>query len=153
MVQGSSSTVEICRSTSGHERYVLTVLSGRDCLMSAVFGPGGRERKRQRRRHRRVASKVDTRLPEKGNSNPHGARPVHMIITMIEWIRTSRLSTKKYVFPRDGTSPSEIAALDVARPGTNPTFGETEFGRSRLKRTNRLRRSYHLQIMAAVDRP
>ena len=34
--------------------------------------------------------KVDVRLPGKGNSNPHGARPVHLIITMIKWIRTSR---------------------------------------------------------------
>jgi len=32
--------------------------------------------------------KVDVRLPGKGNSNPHGARPVHLIITMIKWIRT-----------------------------------------------------------------
>jgi len=30
----------------------------------------------------------------KGNSNSHGARPVHLIITVIEWIRTSRLSIK-----------------------------------------------------------
>ena len=34
--------------------------------------------------------KVDVRLPGKGNSNSHGARPVHLIITMIKWIRTSR---------------------------------------------------------------
>jgi len=34
--------------------------------------------------------KVDVRLPGKGN----GARPVHLIITMIKWIRTSRLSIK-----------------------------------------------------------
>ena len=27
-------------------------------------------------------------------SNPHGARPVHLIISMIKWIRTSRLSMK-----------------------------------------------------------
>jgi len=39
--------------------------------------------------------KVDVRLPGKGNSNSHGARPVHLIITMITWIRTSRLSIKK----------------------------------------------------------
>jgi len=38
--------------------------------------------------------KVDVRLPGKGNSNSHGARPVHLIITMIKWIRTSRLSIK-----------------------------------------------------------
>ena len=36
--------------------------------------------------------KVDVRLPGEGNSNSNGARPVHLIITMIMWIRTSRLS-------------------------------------------------------------
>ena len=40
------------------------------------------------------ARKVDVRLPGKGNSNSHGARPVHLIITMIKWIRTSRFSIK-----------------------------------------------------------
>ena len=38
--------------------------------------------------------KVNIRLPGKRQLNSHGARPVHLIITMIEWIRTSRLSTK-----------------------------------------------------------
>ena len=38
--------------------------------------------------------KVDVRLPGKANSNSHGARPVHLIITMIKRIRTSRLSIK-----------------------------------------------------------
>ena len=33
----------------------------------------------------------------KGNSNSHGARPVHLIITMMKWIRTSRLSIKARV--------------------------------------------------------
>jgi len=36
--------------------------------------------------------KVDVRLPGKGNSNSRGARPDHLIITMIQWIRTSSLS-------------------------------------------------------------
>ena len=40
------------------------------------------------------ARQVDVRLPGKGDSNSHGARPVHLIITMIKWIRTSRLSIK-----------------------------------------------------------
>jgi len=40
------------------------------------------------------ARKVDVRLRGKGNSNTHGARPVHLIITMIKWIRTRRLSIK-----------------------------------------------------------
>ena len=39
-----------------------------------------------------VTSKVDARLPGKGSSNSHGARQVHLMITMIKWIRTSRLS-------------------------------------------------------------
>jgi len=41
-----------------------------------------------------VTRKVDVRLPGKGNPNSHGARPVHLIITMITWIRTSKLSIK-----------------------------------------------------------
>ena len=41
------------------------------------------------------SGKVNTRPPGKGNSNCHGARPVHLIITMIQWIRTSSLSIKK----------------------------------------------------------
>ena len=31
-------------------------------------------------------------VPGEGNSNSHGARPVHQIISMIKWIRTSKLS-------------------------------------------------------------
>ena len=38
--------------------------------------------------------KVDIRLPGKGNTNSHGARPVHLIITMMKRIRTSRLPIK-----------------------------------------------------------
>ena len=38
--------------------------------------------------------KVDVMLPGKGNSNSHGAGPVHLIITMVKWIRTRRLSIK-----------------------------------------------------------
>ena len=47
---------------------------------------------------RKEDGKVDVRLPGKGNSNSHGARPVHLIITMIKWIRTSRLSIKNSLF-------------------------------------------------------
>ena len=43
--------------------------------------------------------KVDVRLPGKGSSNSHGARPVHLIITMIKRIRTSRLSIKNSLSP------------------------------------------------------
>ena len=40
------------------------------------------------------ARKVDIRLPGEGDSNSHGARPVHLIITMITCFRKSRLSLK-----------------------------------------------------------
>ena len=42
----------------------------------------------------RSHEKVDERLPGKYNSNSHGARPVHLTITMMKWIRTSRLPIK-----------------------------------------------------------
>ena len=38
--------------------------------------------------------KVYVRLRGKGNANSHAARPVHLIITIIKWIRISRLSIK-----------------------------------------------------------
>ena len=41
-----------------------------------------------------IARKVDERLLEKGNSNSHGARPVHLTITIIKRIWTRRLSLK-----------------------------------------------------------
>jgi len=51
--------------------------------------------------------KVDVRLPGKGNSNSHGARPVHLIIMMIQWVRTSRLSIKNSLRSRAGMSETE----------------------------------------------
>jgi len=41
---------------------------------------------------------VDVRLPGKGNSNSHGARPARLTITMIKWVRTSRLSIQNSLF-------------------------------------------------------
>ena len=38
--------------------------------------------------------KGDISLPGQRNANSHGARPVHQIISMITWIRTSKLSIK-----------------------------------------------------------
>ena len=46
--------------------------------------------------------KVDVRLPGKGNSNPHSVRPVHLIITILKWIRTSRSSIKNSLAGRVG---------------------------------------------------
>jgi len=50
------------------------------------------------------ARKVDPRLPEKGNSNSHGARPVHQIISMIKRIWTRRLSIKNPLSPLNGVA-------------------------------------------------
>ena len=51
------------------------------------------------------ARKVDVRLPGEGNSNSHGARPIHLIITMIKWIRTSRLSIKNSLSTKARAAP------------------------------------------------
>ena len=60
------------------------------------------------------ARKVDVRQPGKRNSNSHGARSVHLIVMMMKWIRTSRLSMKKSLsgvrflvseVPRNTTKP------------------------------------------------
>ena len=86
----------------------LTVLYiGRDCLICAKFGVhfgaagaleggvlGGGCCEVLHHQFRHLFRKVDVRLPGKGNSNSHGARPVHLTITMIKWIRTSRLSVR-----------------------------------------------------------
>ena len=50
------------------------------------------------------ARKVDIRLPGKGNSHSRGARPVHLIISIVKWIRTSRLSIKNSL--SSGGTPS-----------------------------------------------
>ena len=39
-----------------------------------------------------LVRKVDARLSGKEISRSHGVKPVHLIITVIKWIRTSRLS-------------------------------------------------------------
>ena len=55
----------------------------------------------------------------KGNSNSHGARPVHLIITMLKWIRTSRLSIKNSLASRASISSCGKGASDeeVRGPG------------------------------------
>ena len=45
----------------------------------------------------------------KGDSNSHGARPVHLIITMIKWIRTNRLSIKNSLYPTGGSISSDTS--------------------------------------------
>jgi len=54
---------------------------------------------------------VDVGLPGKGNSNSHGARPVHLIITMIKRIRASKLSIKNSLSAREGRRFCKATAL------------------------------------------
>ena len=46
-----------------------------------------------------------------GDSNSRGARPVRLIITMIEWIRTSRLSIKNSL---SVVSQSALSSLQLS---------------------------------------
>ena len=57
----------------------------------------------------------DVRLPGKGNANSHGARPVHPIISMVRWIRTSRLSIKNSLSLRGHGSPGRARRGPLAR--------------------------------------
>jgi len=66
-----------------------------------------------------IQLKVDVRLPGKGSSNSHGARPVHLIITMIMWIRTSRLTIKKYPSVQ---APTMVVKVDEEKPLTTIQF-------------------------------
>ena len=74
--------------------------------------------------------KVDVRLPGTGNSNSHGTRPVHLIITMIKWIRTSRLSMKNSLYALQqalATQWTTIGFLELSGSGQflDPTVGHT----------------------------
>ena len=63
------------------------------------------------------AWRVDVRLPGEGNSTSLGARPVHQIISMIRWIRTSRFSIKKSLCraPHKKASRSTLPRGGVSR--------------------------------------
>jgi len=74
-----------------------------------------------------LTRKVDIRLPGTGNSNSHGARPVHQIIAMIKWIRTSRLSIKNSLSLRvtwDGAGGRGGSGGEVGSRGTE---GSSQF--------------------------
>ena len=74
--------------------------------------------------------KVDIRLPGKANLKIHGARPVHQIIPMMKWIRTSRLSIKEsrslgQVASLEGAAAegaAEAAAMKQQADGTNQEY-------------------------------
>jgi len=62
-----------------------------------------------------LCGKVDVRLPGKVNSNSHDTRPIHLIITMIKWIRTSRLSMKNSLVAGAGLHADAVLSLPAAR--------------------------------------
>ena len=68
------------------------------------------------------ARKVDVRLPGKGNSNSHGARPVHLIFRMIKWFRTSRLSINNSFTPAGRGFLRERRFALQLQPGTPRKF-------------------------------
>jgi len=53
-------------------------------------------------------------VDERGHSNSHGARPVHLIITMIKWIRTNRLSIKNSLSLDERGGHFEMAGEAIA---------------------------------------
>ena len=64
------------------------------CLCRRPVPPPPQRTPQARSEHAVRYWRVDVRLPGKGHSNSHGARPVHQIITMIKWFWTCRLSIK-----------------------------------------------------------
>jgi hypothetical protein len=78
----------------------------------------------------RRAGKVDVRQPGKGNSSSHGSRSVHLIIMMIYWIRTSRLSIKNSLFMERGQAPLSQTPNPKLKP--KPSYG-VEIGTSPCK--------------------
>ena len=62
------------------------------------------------------ARKVDVRLPGKGNSNSHGARPVHLIITMIKSNRTGRAQGTQLCFDHPSGAVSADGSGGVLTP-------------------------------------
>ena len=65
-----------------------------------------------------MGRKVDVGLLGEGNSNSHGARPVHQIISMVKWIRTRRLSIKNYLSLRVLNLVSTTPSLSQPTPPT-----------------------------------
>jgi hypothetical protein len=82
-----------------------------------------------------LAWKADVRLPGNGNSNYHGARPVHLIITMIKCIRNSRL----YVSNSLSLVFEARSAYDVACGATKPHRRADQFSSGQNRGTSHIR--------------
>jgi len=87
---------------------------------------------------------VDVRLPGKGNSNSHGARPVHLIITMIKWIRTSRLSINNSLSVSWGFRADSIRTHGEAQRGERRERREKQRERERERESESERCSLHV---------
>jgi hypothetical protein len=87
-----------------------------------------------------VPGEVDVRLSGKGYSNSHGTRPVHSIISMVQWIRASSLSIKNPLRCQKGTLSLGLFELEIdpgsfgnrcstvdMRPGFNQILEDREF--------------------------
>ena len=70
------------------------------------------------------SQQVDVRPPEKANPNSYCARPVHLIITMMQWIRTSRLAIRNFLSgSRGGRGLGADRQISVFRfTWTDPTI-------------------------------
>ena len=99
-----------------------------DGLRFALVISGSREEGRYRRLAKGTR-REDMILHEKDNSNPHGARPVHQIISMINWTWTSKLSVKisfsgvswfGFRVPGSGLRASSFGLLVIWRIGCGP---------------------------------
>ena len=80
----------------------------------------------------RVTQKVDVRLPGKENSNYLGARPVRLIITMIERIRTSMLSIKNSLTRSPAHRTSQQIMRGVSQSPLSRKCGKYEAGNARV---------------------
>ena len=63
----------------------------------------------------------------KGNSNYHGARPVHHIISMIKWTQTSRLSINNSLSGRQRPAGYELLCVAGQRGAVSYERGTPVF--------------------------
>ena len=84
-----------------------------------------RKKKKKKKKHdhegrRRKPVRIQVQNQEPETPNSHGARPVHLIITMIKWFRTSRLSIK-HSLP---LSPQPVLAHQATHPALYEALGQ-----------------------------
>ena len=80
---------------------------------AALLAFGAHRRAPRAGKYPETTRKVDIRLPGRGNLNSHGARPVHRIISVIQWIRTNRLSIKNYLSTSKPSIPNRVSTRNI----------------------------------------